>query len=248
MGEPVETAQSLTDWARSYFTNNDGSWPFANYEQTVLDLVSQFSLQSVVEIGAGRSPLFTPKDFEAIGASYTMNDISQEELDAAPEEVADAHKTCFDIAGAVQERDNYDLVYSKSVFEHVDGTMQAHRNTYQLLRPGGVSLHFYPTLFSPPFVVNKLIPERAGAWLLDKLVGHDYKKFPALYDHCRSTHALEAEIKQIGYSEVVLVPFWGHSYFHRIPLLREFDHWLARRAAAHDVRLYSSFCYALARK
>jgi SAM-dependent methyltransferase len=242
------TQTSLRDWANEYLVDRSGSWPFTHYEETVLELVRRFSCRKVLEIGGGRSPLFSPSDFQALGAEYTINDISQEELDAAPAEITDEYKTCFDIAGPVSAQNEYDLIYSKSVFEHVVGTMQAHRNTYQLLRPGGVSLHFYPTLFSPPFVANKLLPEKLASKMLEKFVGFSYKKFPAHYDHCRSTLALENEIKQIGYSEVVLVPFWGHTYFHRIGGLRQLDNWLVKKAEERDFRPYSSFCFALARK
>ena len=236
------------EWAEGYFTDHSSDWAWANYESTVFELVRHFGLHKVLEIGGGRSPLFSPADFEALGADYTINDISQDELDAAPPEITAEHKICFDIAGSIPVENEYDLIYSKSVFEHVEGTMQAHRNTYRLLRPGGVSLHFYPTLFSPPFVANKLLPEKVASKILKQFVGWEYKKFPAHYDHCYSTVGLENKIRQVGYSKVILVPFWGHAYFHRIAGVREFDRWLAKKSIQHDFRPYSSFCFAVAQK
>ena len=47
------------------------------------------------------------------------------------------------------------------VFEHVEDGQRAWANLYQLLAPGGVALAFVPTLYSVPFVINWLLPDKA---------------------------------------------------------------------------------------
>ena len=43
--------------------------------------------------------------------------------------------------------------------EHVPDGYRFHSNLFELLKPGGVAFHFMPTLYSPPFVINRLLPE-----------------------------------------------------------------------------------------
>lgn len=222
-------------------------WAWTEFKATIVGLAEAFALERVLEVGGGRGPMFSSAEANALGIDYSINDIAQEELDASPADFAPDHKVLFDIGGPLTPEGQFDLVFSKTVLEHVTDTMRAHRNTYQLLRTGGVALHFYPTLYSPPFVANWLLPERISSVLLRHL-GATHKKFPARYDHCTSTRSLAEDLRRVGYSEVELVPFWGHGYFDRLPVLREVDRWLATKARERDFRLYSSYCYAIARK
>jgi len=210
-------------------------------------LAKAFGLTRVLEIGGGRAPLFTASEMADLRLDYTVNDISQQQLDASPPDVPSDHKLLFDIGGSIELEGRFDLIVSKTVLEHVNDTLRAHRNTFQLLRQGGVALHFFPTLYCPPFVANRLLPEAVSRFILGRL-GATHEKFPAKYDHCVSMRSLEVELLRIGYSEAFLVPFWGHGYFDRLPVLREVDRWLASQAMAHDFRPYSSYCYAITRK
>lgn len=245
----ADAEPTISDWTEHHVAEQFHPYPLTVYRESVVSLCRFFDLHRVLEIGAGRTPLFDADDLESQGIEYHINDISREELDAAPSTIPESRKACFDIAAtslAVGER--YDLVYSKSVFEHVDDTMQAWRNSYTLLRPGGIAFHYFPTLYCLPFVANKVLPERAAATLLERVVGVDYKKFPAKYDRCRSSHRVERAIARSGFSSVLLVPFWGHDYFERIPGIRTLDARLHAMAAARDWRFYSSYCYGLAQR
>ena len=42
----------------------------------------------------------------------------------------------------------------------------AYRNIAKLLRPGGVFVNLIPTLYAPPFVLNRLLPEQISARVL----------------------------------------------------------------------------------
>jgi SAM-dependent methyltransferase len=240
---------TLDEWADANVSGAMHPVMFTRFADTILSLCADFGLRDALEIGGGRSPLFDPAEFEAVGSTYHINDIEQGELDLAPDSIPVERRICFDIAAPdlVPQR-TYDLVYSKSVFEHVRGTAQAWVNTYRLLRPGGIALHFFPTLYCPPFVANRVLPESISRRILSSTPGFEYKKFPALYDGCRSTLRQQRRIEAVGFSEVSLRPFWGHAYFNRIPVLRSCEDWLTQQAAGRGVRSYSSYCYALARK
>src|ERR1700721_1406514 len=55
--------------------------------------------------------------------------------------------------------ESYDLVFSKMLCEHLPDARTFHANCLRLLRPGARAVHFFPTLYTLPFVANRLIPE-----------------------------------------------------------------------------------------
>ena len=82
-----------------------------------------------------------------------------------------------------------DLVFAHMVFEHVADPAAAWNTVYRLLRPGGTAISFHPTLFSPPFVANWMLPERLSRPILQRFFSRrnddDHPKFPAYYRWCR---------------------------------------------------------------
>lgn len=229
-------------------------WAWDNYERTIEALAKAFHLKDLIEIGGGRDPLMTPERVRALGANYTINDISEEELRHAP---AGFGKLCFDIcsdpAAAGVEAGTYDLAFSRMVFEHVRDGRAAWRNLSVLLRPGGVALAFVPTLYALPYVANLAVPE----WLSSRIVkalyphrtDHDDPKFPAYYSWCFSSERKMAPmLREAGFSESLIVPFYGHQYFEKLPIVREVDEALTRLAIRFDWRALTPYAYILARK
>ncbi len=190
------------------------NWAWSHYEELVLRLSSRFGLSALCEIGGGRDPGFLPTNPALRGLSLTVNDIDQHELDCAPEGLA---KACFNIAGDLSEADampgSFDLMFSRMVFEHVDGVESAWNNIYTLLRPGGVALAFFPTLYAPVFMVNRMIPEKLSRAIVHALYparrdGGSDPKFPALYDHCVSSErTLRPMLERAGFSDIHVQPF-----------------------------------------
>jgi SAM-dependent methyltransferase len=233
----------------------NSQWAWDNYRGVILGLARHFGLGRLCEIGGGRDPLFLPEEAARLGLAVTVNDIDAYELSLCPEGLSKAR---FDIAGDLSEPDarpeSYDLMFSRMVFEHVDGVERAWANIHTLLRPGGVALAFFPTLWNPVFALNHLLPERASRAILHALFpgrrdGGEDPKFPALYDWCRSRDGLlKPMLARAGFADAHIQPFWGHGYFERIPLARELDWAFNRFAALTDWRLMSSYAYVLARK
>ncbi len=231
------------------------NWAWSHYEELVLRLSSRFGLSTLCEIGGGRDPGFLPTNPALRGLSLTVNDIDQHELDCAPEGLA---KACFNIAGDLSEADatpgSFDLMFSRMVFEHVDGVESAWNNIYTLLKPGGVALAFFPTLYAPVFMVNRMIPEKLSRAIVHALYparrdGGSDPKFPALYDHCVSSErTLRPMLERAGFSDIHVQPFWGHGYFKRMPVIREADDLFNRLAARIDWRLMSTHAFVLVRK
>ncbi len=259
LGLPVEAraraGASLETFFRELQPDWHSQWAWDNYENAVLALARRFGLKELCEIGGGRDPGFLPSNPALRGLSLTVNDIDQLELDFAPQGLKKAR---FDIAGDLSEPDarpgSYDLMFSRMVFEHVDGVEQAWRNIHALLRPGGVALCFFPTLYAPVFTLNHMIPERLSRRIVHALFpnrrdGGGDPKFPALYDWCVTSEArVKPMLAAAGFAEAHIQPFWGHGYFDRMPGLKQADHAFNRLAARLDWRLMTTYAFVAVRK
>lgn len=252
VGIQSASARPLHLFAGAHVTANDWEWAWQHYEDTVRHLIETFRCRDVLEIGGGRFPLFDRETARSLGIALAINDISQAELDRAPDSL---HKVCFDIAGPAvprEEEGHYDLIVSRMVMEHVQDAQRTYRNMCALLRPGGVVLNFHPVLYAPPFVINHLLPEAVARWLLRAFdasrTDDEVPKFPSRYSYCMISARTEAMIRAAGFADVVLLPFYGHGYFRAIPGLQAIDDRLTRWARAHDDRHFAAFCYALARR
>lgn len=233
----------------------DWNWSWANYKAMILALTGEYGLREHLEIGGGRDPVFQPHELAEHGMRVTINDISQAELDRAPPGFA---KICCDIASpatlAALGTERFDFAYCSMVMEHVPDVAQMWRNVHGLLVPGGAALSFFPTLFAPPFVANQLMPEALSRAVLqtlfpDRKDDGDNPKFPAHYNHCRGSEAaILPLLREIGFREAVVLPFYGYSYFHKIPGLRQLDAAFTGLARRRDWRTFTSFAFVVARK
>lgn len=229
----------------------DTAWGWYNFKRTIEALIVRYGFVKVLEVGGGRSPLFTADDVSRLGLQYTINDLEQRELELGPDYAA---KACFDITGQnIPDETTYDLVFSQMVLEHVADSRAAYRNIFRLLRSGGISIAFYPTLYSPPFVINKLLPESISSPLVrfffrGRNDAH-VPKLPAYYSWCfGSSGRMSAMLRSLGYRDTLVFPFYGHDYFQGLPVLRTLDRWLSGIARARGWRLLSSYAYCIARK
>lgn len=222
-------------------------WAWQNFKHTVVQLTRLFDHPRVMEIGAGRNPLFSADEVAELNIDYVLNDVSERELSLAK---IDAELLCFDFAGdgTVPDVAPFDIVFSRMVLEHVKSGGAYYRNILSVLRSGGVVLTFYPTLYSPPFLINRLTPEWLSAAVLKLFfpvrTDSGIPKFPARYSWCYSTERVRNRIKSFGYSTVAVVPFYGHNYFRSLPLIREIDRAVWRIARQRSYRALSSYAYS----
>jgi SAM-dependent methyltransferase len=237
----------LESFVAENIVSNDSHWAWQSYKSLVLRLQEAFGCRSLLEVGAGRSPLLDESEYESLcGAKYTINDISPAELTFAPEWPS---KVCFDICSPPSSVcSSYDLIFSKMVFEHVSDAKTAYSAVYDLLKPNGICLTFFPTLYCIPFVVNYLSPEGLSGKLLRRFAPPRNPKFPAFYSWCRATTSLGRRLRQIGFREAFVAPFYGHAYYRRIPLVRDLHRQWTKLAQSKDWRAASSFAYALVQK
>lgn len=234
---------------------SDWTWAWDNYKPTITDIARKYSLNRHLEIGGGRDPLFLPGEVRALGFDVTLNDISGKELALAPAGYSKIEcDMAADNAPDILGRERYDLAYCRMVMEHVSDVPKMWQNVYAVLAPGGMALSFFPTLYAPPYVLNRLIPESLSRRLLeiidpDRKDDGDNPKFPAYYNYCFSDeNKIVPMLKRVGFSDLVVLPFWGYSYFWKFPVLKQIDAAFTHLAQARGWRSVSSFAYVIAKK
>jgi SAM-dependent methyltransferase len=208
----------------------------------------------VVDIGGGANPLVSLDFVRTHGITYTILDISADELAKAP----DGYETMQADIGApdLTVDGEHDLVISKMLAEHIDDAESFHRNVYALLRPGGRAIHLFPTLYAPPFVVNRLVPERLSRSMLRRVSGHErvhrgeLRKFPAYYHWCRGPSPRQlARFERLGFEVERYVGYFGSTaYFTRFPRLARTDDAIARWLVDHPAPWITTYARVTLRK
>ena len=233
---------------------NYDEWAWTNYKHAVRNLCTRLSAQRLIEIGGGRDPLFGLDEISDLGVKMTVNDVANGELAVLPHCYQTA---CFDVAGDISRvanlRGTFDLAFSRMVFEHVADGQRAWANLYELLAPGGVALAFAPTLYSLPFLLNWLLPDRLAAAIVKAIFRHRTDDadpvFPARYSWCvADTARMDSMLSAIGYRDVFVQPFYGHGYYRSFPIIRDMHERFTSLARRHDWRMLASFAYIAARK
>ncbi len=224
LNQSIRLAEGLVE---KFDAERNFSSAWSAFQPTILQIMSHNDVSNVMELGAGRSPSFDRETLEKLGITYCSNDISQRELDLGP---SWTRKACFDLCSKNSQdiaafAGSSDVIFSKMLMEHVGDYRAAYCNIAQILRPGGISISFHPVLFSVPFIANRLMPERLSALILESVFPDrndaQTPKFPALYSGCRISQSVRASIKAQGFSAVWQIPFWGHGYYKKFPIVRD---------------------------
>lgn len=225
-----------------------------DFPEIIERIVERSRAERICEVGAGANPLLSSAFVDRKGLSYTL-------LDSSPEELAKAgagyDRIVTDISspGFVSaERGRFDVVFSRTVAEHVVDARAFHSNVRSMLAPGGVACHFFPTLFALPFVLNKLLPEPIVTRLLltlqPKRVAHGHHgKFRAHYRWCVGPHNSQLRrLEDLGYDVVEYVGYFGHHYYARVPPIQHLVDWSASLVLAHPNPWLTSYaCVTLRR-
>lgn len=219
------------------------------YGDQLKRIVAQYPDAAILELGAGRRPSFTLEEMPDTVRSYTVNDISADELALLPEGYDMA---CFDVSGdASNFRDTYDVVFSRFLAEHVPDGAAMHRNVFQVLKKGGVAFHLIPTLPAVPFLVNKYMPEGLSSWVLKTFAPRRSinPKFPAPYSECHADpERMGKLLKDIGYSRWEVRNFYGHFYYEKIPGLKQAHEAFSAFVADRDWHHFGTYAYIIAYK
>lgn len=215
--QALQTNRMLDD------TDNFPGWEKAS--AFLKQLIVDNNFKVIGDIGGGANPMLDAEFVKAHGLTYTVFDISQDELDKAP---APFHKVQMDIAcsdaafKAKAVRRDFDLLFSHMFLEHIEKSEQAHRNFGNMLKPGGMSVHFYPSPNNFPLTLNRFIPESVSTGIVRVLqnnrdVDGRQGKFKAFYRNCGApSETLETKFNTLGFDLVQHTGYVGHHYYKRI--------------------------------
>jgi SAM-dependent methyltransferase len=232
----------------SYGTSREG---WLGYREFVAKLIEEHQAIRVCEIGGGANPLLPMEFIKQKGIDYSVMDISGTELEKADagydKIVADAGSPAF----AVDRR--FDLVFSRMLIEHIRDAEQFHRNIMSILAPGGLAVHFFPTLFTLPYLINYLIPERLSQRLLQLFAPRDaYQnaKFPAYYRWCRGPVAGQINrFRNIGYEVLEFRGFFGHhGYYEKLGFMKRLHDAKTRYLLEKPNPSFTSYAYVVLKK
>lgn len=221
------------------------------YDQFLVDLIDKYDAKSICDIGGGANPVLNQGYILKKGVNYSILDISETEVEKAPR---DYKKIVADIASPEFVLQNeFDFVFSKMLAEHIKDAEQFHKNALKLLTDGGLAVHFFPTLYALPFLVNYLAPEKFSETLLRLFAPRDeyqHAKFPAYYDWCRGpTGSQMQKFNRIGYEVIEYRGFFGHgAYYNKIRPLKKLHEFKTKYLLKNPHPYFTSFAYVVLRK
>lgn len=223
---------------------------WAGYENYLMQLIEKNGYKNILDIGGGANPILKEDFVKRLGLDYAILDISETELQKAPPSytkvVADAASPSFSV------NKKFDFVFSKMFAEHIKDAEQFHKNMLQILNTGGMSVHFFPTLYTFPFFVNYLVPEVISDKLLDIFSPRDrYQnaKFPAYYKWCRGPlKSLINRYESLGYEVVEYKGFFGHDYYESVPPVDALHRMKTKFLLGYPNPLFTSYAYLVLKK
>jgi 2-polyprenyl-3-methyl-5-hydroxy-6-metoxy-1,4-benzoquinol methylase len=219
----------------------------------VSGLIREFQARRILELGSGANPTLDAETVAREGLEYTVNDISAEELAKAN---AVFRRLVWDASHGVppaDARSRFDFIFSRMVNEHVEDGRAYYRNIHAMLAPGGVTAHWFSTLYALPFLANKMMPEALGQFLLRRFAPRDehrQAKFKAHYSWSRGPSARSvARFEELGFEVVRYHGYFGHIYYRRrLPWLHRWESRKAAWLARHPVPGLTSYAHVVLRK
>ncbi len=139
--------------------------PIVEYERVVARYLCARPHLVVIDAGGGKTCPFAKYNDPVDGAKIISIDVAEEELRGNRDltETVVANLT----QGLPLKAAKADLVVSRTVLEHLDNCDAFVAESWRVLRPGGYTIHVFPSKFAPFAIINQLLPDRLGHKLLD---------------------------------------------------------------------------------
>mgnify|MGYP000093579372 FL=1 len=222
-----------------------------SYKQIIIDLIDADNSNNICDIGGGANPLLDEKIIRKIGLKYYILDISKKELEKAPISYNKLNKDISSVEFDIKNQ--FDLVFSKMLAEHIKDAELFHFNVNKLLVKGGIAVHFFPTLYSLPFIVNKIIPEGFSMKLLNIISPRDnyqHAKFPAYYKWCRGPY--KNSIERFIRSKYEILEYkggFGHRvYYKKLKIFEKLHDIKTNYLLKHPNPYFTSFALVILKK
>jgi hypothetical protein len=188
-----------------------------------LDRLIREGASNICDVGGGAHPSVGLARIQEAGLRYVVFDVSEEELDKAPAGYTPFQGSALDrarVGELLAQHGPFDLVTSRWTAEHMQDGRLFHEMVYSLLRPGGAAVHLFPTLYSFPFLFNRIMDNGLSAPILARVQPKRQSKFPAYYSWCRGPSARQLQrLQSLGYEVELYLGGYGHNYYRRVPPL-----------------------------
>jgi SAM-dependent methyltransferase len=165
----------------------------------------------ILDVGGGAHPT-VPAQLRPQQCHYVGLDIAEEQLLLGGSEAYDAIivSDIVDVQDAY--RDSFDLIVSRFTLEHMADLPAAFVAMRAYLRDGGKLLALFSGRYATFAIANRLLPEAASKWLLNRLLSREHDSvFKAYYNHC--TYGDLNNLLDNWSSAVVTPIFTGQDYF-----------------------------------
>jgi SAM-dependent methyltransferase len=222
------------------------------YEDLLVDLAQREGAKAVAELGGGANPIVGDSNRWGFARERVVLDISAHELAKG---AGNVETRVADLSEPIEDgRSQYDLVFSKMLCEHIPDPVTFHRNCFNLLRPGGLAVHFFPTLHSVPILINHLIPEKQARALVRifqpwRVDDPKQGKFPAYYRWCFGPSRRTARrYESVGFKVERINATFGHGYYKRIPPLHALELLKMKYLHRYPMPYLASFVVVILRK
>ncbi len=227
--------------AISYGTVNDAEGQFRAEVRALIE----GGAKRFCDVGGGAHPIVGLNQIQKSSLDYVVLDASQDELARAE---GDYQRFQADILAPdtvpelARRWGEFDVVLSRWTAEHIRDGRRFHEQVFQMLRPGGTAVHFFPTLYALPFLLNRLLAPGLSSALLYRVFPGRSVKFPAYYSWCRGpTERQIARLQSVGFEVDRYAGYFGHSLYSRVPPVHAAHKAVAARLAEHPLPSLTSF-------
>lgn len=231
---------------RYFITKNE--WD--DYSALVERLVLEVGARVICDVGGGANPVLSTDFIRKYDLEYVLMDISVVELQKAPDGIT---KIIQDIeAENIDLPKKFDLVVTKMLAEHLRNGEAFHRNIANMLKPGGLAIHYFPTLYALPFLINKFVSSRVSSFLLRVFLPRDlYQtgKFPAYYSFCFGPTPLMLKmLTERGYEIIEFRGYFGNRYWSKVPIVSTLQRFYSLILSRFPIPYLTSFAQVILRK
>jgi 2-polyprenyl-3-methyl-5-hydroxy-6-metoxy-1,4-benzoquinol methylase len=167
--------------------------------------------QRVLDVGGGKHPAISLQTKQDLGLHVAGLDVSETELAQAPAGAYD--EIVVGDAAAVEIPGRYDLIFSRSVFEHVADPRAAVANLTGVLARGGFMAHVVPCRNAPFAILNRWLGNRVARRLLFTIFPEkeDDSGFRAHYRDCTPSR-LARICRECDLEVVKIIPYYNSAY------------------------------------
>jgi len=105
--------------------------------------------------------------------------------------------------------EEFNLVYSRFVFEHVKDPQQAYKEVYRILKPGGSFVFLVPNLYNPVILISRILPTFFHKILKKIFVGVAEEEIYPTYYRANQARQIKKQLTKVGFKHIQITKRGG---------------------------------------